>query len=299
MNEYSSYLVGAKIGAAIPSILTCLALWLVYTGARKKSSVKGTAGLTILQVFAVLAVVGLILSTLIFGLAAIPVFAEHLLQSFLGLPKEAETAAIVVLILALVVVIFQIVYYCKLSSLYSGAKAMCRNERVKKPASLFVIVVAFIGVLSTLISLISGIVSSPVLYGVVNLPIILDMLSMVAAFVYTLLLAITYIRLRIAEEPFTRAAAARAAMASRTYAQTQQMQPGQIPYGQLVYGQPAQMPYGQPMNGQSAQVPYGQPMYGQPGQMPVQSEPEHSPEPKVQEETRGEEPAETENPLQE
>lgn len=271
-----------SIVAMIPSMVICLALWLTYTGARKNAPVKGTAGLTILQVFAILSLIGLCLSGLLVIIIMIPSIAgSGMLDEYLEMQGAATGIVVGIFVVIIAILVFQIVYYAKLSGLYAGAKALSRNERVRKKASVFVIVISIITVVGSLISLVTAVVGTlsvnRYVMGMNTMVQYVSLASVLFQFLYSLFLAITYIKLRSAEEPFTHGIQNPAYMAYEPVAGT-----APKPYGTYdMYNQPQQAqpmanpyPTPQPQAPQYSQyqAPYGVPQYqnAQPYQAPPQ-----------------------------
>ncbi len=276
LDQVMPFIKVTSVISMIPSMVMCLGLWLTYTGARKKTPVKGTAGLTILQVFAILALVGLCLSALLVIIIMIPSIAgSGMLDEYLEMRGAATGLVIGIFVIIIAVLVFEIVYYAKLNGLYSGAKALSRNERVRKKASVFVIVIAFIIVVGNLINLITTAISvlslSRYLRGMAGAMQYITLATSIFQFFYGLFLAITYIKLRSAEEPFTHALQNPAAPNYVPYEPVAGTAPK--PYGTYdMYNQPQQPQQVQPMA-----TPY--PMYPQGGMPQAQPQAPYMPNP--------------------
>jgi len=146
----------ATLPAKILPALTIAALWITFITA-KRSSTPSTAGLTILQVMQVFAVIGsgfLILGILVVCVVlilAIAVLVEEL-SYYGGLGSDGSAALsgaliAVVVIIALAVlagVVLNLLYNIKLLSTVKGAKQVIREGRAEKTASMFVVVWNFI-----------------------------------------------------------------------------------------------------------------------------------------------------------
>lgn len=235
--------------ALIPTLLTCLALWLTFGSARKVIPIKGTAGLTILQIFVVLDLIGEILAAVLALILMVPALSgmKALDQAFElnGLATGIVVATFVVLLLFL---FFAILFNIKLLNLYGGAKKLAKNEKLIKKASLFVIVISVIGVIANGISLLIAVAESILAFStVVTVFAFVTPLAALFSFLYSLFLVISFGKLRNEEEKIMELAKKEAAARAQQAAMYQNP-PMQAPYQQApAYQAPAyQNPYQQP-----------------------------------------------------
>ena len=264
LEKIAPYTRASGFVALIPTLLTCLALWLTYGSAKKVTPIKGTAGLTIMQIFVVLDLIGVILAAVLAIILMIPVLSGmKALDSAFELNGLATGLMVATFVVLLIFLFFAIFFNIKLLNLYGGAKKLARNEKLIKKASLFVIVISVIGVIFNGISLLIAVSQSLLTFATVpTVYAFVTPLSSLFSFLYSLFLVISFGKLRSEEEKLMDLAKKEAA-ARQQQAAMYQNPPMQPPYQQVP--QQAQAPYQQ-------QAPaYQAPAYQNPYQQPYRS----------------------------
>ena len=196
-------IVGGII-SMIPSILICLGMWLIYAASKKATVPASTAGFSILQTMNIIAVVGMCFSTLIvviagiIGLVGVGRLSSEL--SSYGYSSVSPTLILAIaLLLAIIVLVFAIIYYVKTAAIYSISKDILRYNRSSRRVSMFVIVINFIGLVFTVISLIVSLAGASVLAAyapVAGASTLVTVISSVASFLASLFQTLTFVKAR-------------------------------------------------------------------------------------------------------
>ena len=168
MNPVMTEFYAAQMSAGLMSIpamiapaLSVAAVWMIYGSAKRADGPK-TAGLTILQVLQILAVIGLslcILLVIVLGIVAV-MAVQMMLQemSYYGIVDPALSSGItvgviVVMVVLVLCVVFALVYAAKVLSTVAGVKKAIRTGIVVKKASVFVAVMCLLSAVGLVVDL--------------------------------------------------------------------------------------------------------------------------------------------------
>lgn len=298
----SSVTTWAIILSGIIGGLYALGYFLVYFSAKSRRNPQKTAGYTILQVYAIIAMVLCIVLIAIYLTAMIVVLANKDLASSLNglfgqgaIPPELRgyAGALIAVVIAIVIVMLLLacIYYAKTAKIYAACKDVIRDGRTSRGVSAYVLVINDILVVFMVISLIAALAGGQT--GDAGGKVI-SMLTIILRAAFRVCLNVTYTKARYEfnqlNQNYTNYNSynydtgvyntgsfqtgpvrqnSEGSYGSDQYqaGAYQNGQYSQNPYNQNPYGQNAygQAPYGQNAYGQNAygQAPYGQNAYGQ------------------------------------
>lgn len=206
MSELAAIGTGSIVGGIIgmiPTILICLGMWLIFVSAKKATVPASTAGYSILQVMNIISVVLMCLSTLlivivgIIGLVAVGRYSSY--YSYFGYSGPSPTLILaIVLLLGILIMVFAIIYYVKVAAVYGISKDILRYNRSSRKVSMFVIVINFIGIFFSIISLIVSLtgLSALAMYGIGFAHNWVSTLSSLLSIVVSLFTTLTFIKAR-------------------------------------------------------------------------------------------------------
>ncbi|MBO6159850.1 MAG: hypothetical protein J6P72_11425 [Firmicutes bacterium] len=187
----------------IPSILVCLGMWLLWASARAAKMPSSTAGYTILQVMAIISLVGACLGTLlvlvvgVIGLIGISAAGSYMSSYGSSVSTAAPTTVlIIVLLIALIVMVLVIIYHAKLASIYSTCKDVLSLNRAGKKISMYVIVFNFISIFFSIIGSISTIALTTSIAMLGGGFLVLSGISTILGILVTLFETLTFVKAR-------------------------------------------------------------------------------------------------------
>ena len=184
----------SQLSGSLPSVLTILALFLIYGTARSSDGTRpmSTAGLTILQVLIIISLVSVCLAALLVLIVSLVLMvAAANVSGEAG--SVAMTVALVFFVVMAAVITFAIIYYAHVLRSIRAAKDVCEQGYTHRKPSMFVAVIGFIGGGGNVVSGLSGVLS------VMLAPaMIFNVLSVLASAASLILFSISLIQFRSA-----------------------------------------------------------------------------------------------------